>query len=345
MEKKLFDVSWSFCFKIVLTILFFYFLFLIKNLIILFIFALVLSVLFNFFIDFLEKIKIPRLLATIVVYFGIVFIFILFIYQFCPLLISEIKELAFSLPFYFQKINEFLEKTIAGFKLDFQFLLESLKENLGKITENIFIGFVVFFGGFNALILIFFLAFFMSLQRQFLEKLLINIAHPKYHSYLLNLASQVKRRVNRWFIARLVGVIFVTILTFIVFTLLNIKYALILSLLFGIFDFVPIIGPIIAGIIIVSIIMLDSFPQALVVLIILVIIQQLENILLFPFLFKKFIDLPPVLVLIALGIGATLGGVLGAILSIPLIGIIFEIIKDYLKFRRQQYFKEQEGQR
>ena len=75
--------------------------------------------------------------------------------------------------------------------------------------------------------------------------------------------------------------------------------------------------------------------QAIFILIIFILIQQVENNIITPILAKKFIGLSPVLVLLALAIGGTLWGFLGAILAIPLAGILFEFLKDYLKKRKK----------
>ncbi|GAI02508.1 unnamed protein product, partial [marine sediment metagenome] len=122
----------------------------------------------------------------------------------------------------------------------------------------------------------------------------------------------------------------------------KLNLALILSLLAGIFDFVPIVGPLLAGLVITFIVALTSVFQALFVLIALVIIQILEGNLVLPLLFKKFVGMPPALVLIALAIGGKLWGILGAILVIPLAGIIFEILRDYLEKQRQREEKERD---
>lgn len=335
------NINWDFCLKIIIVVLFLYFLFLIKDLIIWVIFALILSILFNFFIDFLERIKIPRILGVFIIYFSIFILLGLFFYKITPLLISEIKEFTFSLPFYFQKITPFLEEIGFNFSTDFRSFLNFIKENLGKITENIFSGLIILFGGIKALIFIFFLALFLSLEKQFLEKLIITLAPQKYHFYFFNFLSRAKKQVSGWFISRLLGVLFVSLLCYLILSLLKVKYALAFSILFGIFDFIPLIGPIIAGTLIVFLVMIDSVPQALLVLVSLIIIQQLENYLLFPLLFKKFISLSPVLVLIALAIGGVLWGTLGAILTIPLVGIIFEVIKEYLRLREKEEVKSE----
>ncbi len=339
-NEKTLNINWDFCLKITAVIIFLYFLFIIKDLVIWFIFALILSILFNFFIDFLEKIRIPRILATTFIYFGLFILLAVFLYKIGPLLLLEIKQLTFILPSYFQKIAPFLEKIGFDFSSDIQSLLNFIKGNLGKISENVFSGLIVVFGGINALIFVFFLAFFLSLEKQFLEKLVANLAPQKYHFYLFNFLLRAKKQVSGWFICRLIGVLFVGFLSYLTLNVLEIKYALVLSIIFGVFDFIPVVGPMVAGAGIVLFVMIDSMPQALLVLFSFIIIQQLENNFLFPFLFKKFIDLPPVLVLIALAVGGTLWGILGAILSIPLAGIIFEIIKDYLKLKQGNQVKQ-----
>ena len=65
-------------------------------------------------------------------------------------------------------------------------------------------------------------------------------------------------------------------------------------------------------------------------------LQQVENSVLSPLLSKKFVGLPPTLVLIALAIGGELWGILGAILAIPLFGILFEFLRDFLKKKREE---------
>ena len=68
---------------------------------------------------------------------------------------------------------------------------------------------------------------------------------------------------------------------------------------------------------------------------------QIEGNILTPILSKKFIGLPPVLVLIALLIGGQLWGIMGAILAIPLAGIFFEFVRDFFKKRKDRIVSEE----
>ncbi|MEA3505932.1 MAG: AI-2E family transporter, partial [Elusimicrobiota bacterium] len=77
------------------------------------------------------------------------------------------------------------------------------------------------------------------------------------------------------------------------------------------------------------------WAKALFILIAFVIIQLIEGNVLTPVLTKKFVGLPPVLVLIALMVGGKLWGILGAILAIPLLGLLYEFLRDFLKKRKE----------
>ena len=84
------------------------------------------------------------------------------------------------------------------------------------------------------------------------------------------------------------------------------------------------------GAIIVMFCALESWVKALIMLVIFLLIQQIEGTILTPILTKRLVGLPPVLVIIALMIGGKLWGVLGAVLAIPLFGLLYEFSSHFL---------------
>ncbi len=335
MSQQAITISWGTILKILAAVICLYILYLIKDIIVWFVFALIIGILFNFIIDFLEKKKIPRVAATIILYLGIFAALSFFIYKTAPILLSEIKGFSQNLPQYLQRISPFFEKIGVETFRTTENLTQALEQSLGKASENIFSALFSVFGGAASTLLIIFLAFFISLERNFGERILAALAPRRYKGYLLDLWRRSKQKVSGWFVARIIGALFVGGLTYLILRILNVEYALILSLLAGILDFIPIVGPLIAGLAIAFIVSLNSLFQAGFVLITFFIIQLLENNLLFPLIFKKLTGLPPVLVLAAFAVGAKLWGVLGAILAIPLAGVFFEILKDYLARRKR----------
>jgi predicted PurR-regulated permease PerM len=341
-QESILNISWATIFKICLAVISLYVLYLIRDIFVWFIFAFVVSILFNFLIDFFEKKRIPRVITAIFLYFIVFFLLGFFIYRTAPMFLSEVEEFSQNVPGYFQQISPVLEKFGIEIAEDTKSFTSNLEIILSKTGQNIFNALFAIFGGVFSTMFIISLAFFISLEKGLLEKILITFSSIKHHKYLHRLIERSKKKVGAWFISRVIGMFFVGLLTYFVLRIFNVNYAFVLSLLVAIFDFVPMIGPILGGLIVVSIVTLTSSLQALFVLIAFVIIQILEANLLLPLLFRKFIGIPPSLVLISLVVGGKLWGILGAILIIPLVGIIFEVLSDYLEKSKRIEEKEQE---
>jgi predicted PurR-regulated permease PerM len=118
--------------------------------------------------------------------------------------------------------------------------------------------------------------------------------------------------------------------------LFNAPYPLVLGILAGALNFIPVVGPLLTGILLFVVIFLESVPKAIFVVIVFILIQQVENNILTPLISKKIIGLSPVLVLTALAVGGILWGFLGAILSIPLAAILFEFLREFLEKRKSE---------
>jgi predicted PurR-regulated permease PerM len=335
-SEKILDISWGTILKIAIALLCFYVLYLIRDILILVIFALIISVLFNPAINFLRKLKIPRVLSVIFVYLAIFGILGLVIYWTAPMFVSEIQQFSQLFPQYFERIAPPLE----GLGIEAFESMESFTQTLGvmlqRASADILSALAIFFGGIGSTIFILAIALFLSLEEKGVERVLGLFSPKKYEASILSLWEKSQIKVSGWFGARVLTCLFVGIAVFITLQLFNVKYALTLAFLAGILDFIPILGPIIAGVIAFMFVALDSWLKAIFVLIIFILIQQIEGNILIPALTKKFVGLPPVLVLISLAIGAKLLGILGAILAIPLAGILFEFLRDFLKRRKEE---------
>ena len=341
-QESILNVSWGSIFKVCIAVMSLYILYLIRDVVVWFIFALVISTLFNFLIDSFEKKRIPRIATAIFLYSSIFILLSFFIYKMAPMFLSEVKEFGQNIPGYFQQVSPILEKFGIQIAQDTESFVSNLEIGLGRTSQSVFNALFAIFGGVFSTVFIISLAFFISLEKGLVEKTLIIFSSVKHHEYLRYLIERSKKKVGAWFISRIIGMFFVGVLTYFVLKVFNVNYAFILSLLVAIFDFVPMIGPILGGLIVTAIVALSSPIQALFVLIAFVIIQILEGNLLLPLLFKKFIGIPPSLVLISLVVGGKLWGILGAILIIPLVGIIFEVLSDYLERSKKMEERDQQ---
>lgn len=332
-EKSL-DLSWKTIVKIVFIFLCFYFFYLLKDVLLLFLFALIISILLEPAIDFLERKRFSRSLATIFVYL-VIFCFLSFlIYLIIPPFISEIQQFIQIFPQYFEKISPPLKELGVKAFEDLGVFIQTFRDWLVSISATIFSGILAIFGGIFSTISILTLAIFLSLEENGVKKIIKLLTPKKYESFILDLWGKSQKKAVYWFGTRILSCLAVGIVTFITCAIFDIKYKVFFGFLAGALEILPIIGPILAGMIILIFVWFEHWPTAIFLLLAFILIQQIEANILTPLLTKKFVGLPPVLVLLSLMIGGKLWGILGAILIIPLTGIIYEFLKGFLEKRK-----------
>ncbi|MCX6737980.1 MAG: AI-2E family transporter [Candidatus Parcubacteria bacterium] len=333
-SSRILDISWASILKIIFALGLLYFVFLIRDILIWFVFALVISILFNPAINFLRKFHIPRVLAAILVYLSIFVLLSCFIYTLAPLLFSELQHFTTNIPGYFEQASPYL----SGLKIEalknFQSFAEVIGKGLYSASNNIFSAIGMIFGGLASTIVIFSIAFFLSLEEEGLSKAVMLIFPPRYKSRISAIWQKSQKKVAAWFGVRIICCLFIGIVIGIACYSLNIKYAVLFGLLAGVFNMVVTIGPFLSGTAIALFVLITmGMPKAIIFIIIFFIAQGIENYVIMPLLTKRFMQLSPSLVLISLLIGARLWGLLGAILIIPLMGMIFEFAQGFLERR------------
>lgn len=334
-EEKTLDISWNTILKIGVAILFFYLIFSVRHILTWLIFALIISILLEPAIEFLEKRKIPRALATALIYL-LLFCFIGFLVYFSALpLFNELQKLAQLFPQYFEKIApSFKNLGIEAFE-NFESFTNNFQNWLISASRGILGAISSIFGGILASFTIFTFALFISFEKNSSERLIKTLLPEEKAIFILDIWQNCQLKVSRWFGVRILSCIFVGILTFISLKILKIDYSFLLAVLAGTTNIIPILGPIFAGAIITLFALFQSFSSAVFILIIFILIQQIEGNFLTPILSKKFIDMPPVLVLVSLIVGGKLWGFLGALLAVPIFGIIFEFLKNFISREKE----------
>lgn len=335
-SERMLDISWTSILKVGIAALSFYILYLVRDILIWFIFALILSILFNPVIDFLQKRRIPRVISVILIYVGIFGIISILIYLTAPLFIFEIHKFSQLFPEYFEKVSPPLKALGVRAFEDIESFLGLINQSLEAMAANILSAVFVIFGGIFSTIFVLTIAIFLSLEEKAVERTLSLLFPKKYEAYVFSLWQRSQKKVIGWFLTRVLASLFVGGVSYFAFLIFNTKYPFSMGLLAGALNFIPIIGPIVTGFLIFILVSLESTLRAIFVLIAFILIQQIENNILTPILSKKFVDIPPVLVLVSLVIGAKLLGFLGALLAIPLAGILFEFLRDFLKTRKEE---------
>ncbi len=337
MPEKILDISWEAIIKFFIASFIFYVVYLARDIVIWFFFALVISILLQPAVNFLRRIYIPKIIAIILVYLSIFGFLGLLIYLTAPIFIYEIRQFLQFLPDYFDKISPILKQFGFDVAEGLGEVTSILTSNLEKSSKSVIGALLAFFGGIASTAFILTLAFFLSLEERGVERILILLCPKKYEESIVTLFKRAQSKVAGWFGVRILACLFVGVASFIVFYVFDIKYAFILALLSGILNFVPYVGPLITSALLVIFIMVSfrSWLKVIHVLAAVIIIQEIENKLLTPILMKKMIDIPPALVLMALLVGSQIFGFLGTIFAVPVFGIIYEFLKEFLEKRKE----------
>ncbi len=331
-------ISTGTIFKVILILLALWFVYQIRSIIgILFV-----SIIFTAgiipWVDWLENKKIPRVLGTSVIYAVVLGIFSLIVVLIIPPLSDQVGQIVSAFPEYYEKIVKGFEtlesSNDSAIASSIQGGLESINEALRNAASGILSSLVSVFGGFASFLSVVVITFYLVLERNGFKKIIHSISPVQYQPYLIQLSNRITTKLGSWLRGQLLLSLIIFLMSYIGLLLLNVKYALVLALIAGLFEFIPIIGPIIGAIPALFLSFAESPGKALMVLILYIVIQQLENQIVVPKVMQKSVGLNPVIVIIAMLIGGQLGGMLGIILAIPVAAIIQVFSSDFFGQRR-----------
>lgn len=298
-------------------------------------FALIISMLFAPIIDFLERVRIPRALSVVIIYGGAFGLMGFLIYLMVPVFVYEARQFSQFFSVYFEKFSPpFRGLGIEAFQ-SVESFINALDNSLTKMASTLLGSVFSIFGGIFSTAFVIIVGIFLSLERQPIKRALALLSPKRYEKEILILWSRGQKKVSGWFLSRLLASLFITAASYLAFLVLKINYPLSLALFGGFLNFIPFLGPLIAGVVIFLLAAVNDFFVAVLAVLAFFLIQQIENNIITPILTKKFVGISPTLTLIALAIGGKLWGLLGAILAIPLFAVVAEVTREFLKMRKR----------
>ncbi|MBN3033795.1 MAG: AI-2E family transporter [Candidatus Saganbacteria bacterium] len=158
-----------------------------------------------------------------------------------------------------------------------------------------------------------------------------------YRQEIFDLLENVNLTLGAYIRAQVILIIVMSLASFIALSVLQVKYALILSLATGLLEVIPIAGPISATLIAATVALfqaatpfgLPNLTLAVIVVVAYFLLRQTEDYFIIPNVVSKFVRVHPVIAIFSLMVGGSLGGVLGLFLAIPTAAIIM-VLSAYL---------------
>jgi predicted PurR-regulated permease PerM len=287
--------------------------------------------LLNPIVTMLHRRGLPRLAGTFVVYLGFVLLVVAIMAVLVPMLTREASAAVEDFPEYSRQVEAQVNQIAARFDQQVTFEVDGDRvqdwlsdpanretvlnyvTGLRSVTSSVLHGLLVFVIGLIV-------AFYLLVDLPRLRRGALAIVPPRHRADLDELSTKVGKAVGGFFRGQLVVALFVGVASSLALRIVGLPFWLLVGLVAGLFNLVPLIGPWIAGAVAVVIALLDGDPlMAVWAGIALLVVQQLDNHLISPNVMSRTVKLHPVVVILALMLGATFYGILGMLIAVPLV--------------------------
>jgi predicted PurR-regulated permease PerM len=279
--------------------------------------------------------------AAIVVFLLTILVVVVFLIVIFTPLYNEVRSFSEHLPEYLDKA----EKSRLFKDLDQRYdLLSKLREqsqtlpNRLPATASAALGFAGTIA--NAVfetITVLFLTLFLLLELPSIGRSIVSLMPPEHADTAIRMQTEISTTVARYVATNIAVSIFAGLVTWISLIILGVPFALVLALLMGLFDLVPLIGATLGGAIVVIVATITvGITAGLIMIAVLVIYQQTENHLVQPIVMRRSVAVSPLIVILSVLVGAALLGILGALLAIPVAGSIQIALRDIVAARRMR---------
>jgi len=327
------EISSGTILRTIFIILLLWFFYLIRDILVLVFLALIIVSAIDPVVDWCQKKRIPRSLAVLVIYILAIAIVGTAVSFLIAPLASEIRGLGENFPSFVEKLSGYFKivrdyATSHNLQQQISNFSGSITDRLSQVGTNIFSGTISFIGGIFSFLVILSIAFYMSVQEKGVKKFFASIAPDEHGEYVIGLVDRIQFKMGRWLLGQMALMVIIFVIDYIGLLIIGAPYALILAILAGLLEIVPYVGPIISAVVAASISFLHGPLTGLLVLALFAIAQQLEGYVIAPLVMKKAVGLNPVVVILALLIGAKLGGIMGVIVAVPVATMVSEVAGD-----------------
>lgn len=286
-----------------------------------------------------ERLRVPRVVAILLVYltiflavFGVGLLVV-------PPIVEEVDTFVANVPAYVEDIRD--SEALREYD-DRYAITEELKQQAEKLParlgdaagalQSVTVG--VFTALFQ-LVTILVITLFLLLDGRRIADFLFAQLGPEHEQRARVIAADVSRAVGGYVAGAFTISLIAGLSTFVVVTLLGLPFAVPLSVLMAFLVLIPLVGSAIGGALVAIVAALHDFPGALIAwLAFFLVYQQLENHVLQPQIYRRTVALHPLLVIVAVLVGSSQLGVLGALLAIPAAATIQIVVKEWWRHRR-----------
>lgn len=268
-------------------------------------------------VRYLRKRGLPQVIAVLIPYLAMFLLIFLLIIPLIPFVIEQIGSLLTGFPRYIDDSARTL-----GFKVNPSQIQTYISTELAGIGKNAIGVTSRVFGGLLSTLTVLVVSFYFLMYNESFKHKVASMFDEEHRSHVRDTQRLIDDKLGAWLRGQVVLCFTIGLTTWIILSILHMPYALPLALIAGLLEILPTLGPILSAVPAVIVALTISPTMALVVAGAYLLIQALENNLLVPKIMQRAVGLNPVVVILAIMIGANLMGIAGALLAIPFVSFI-----------------------
>lgn len=307
----------------------------VQNVLILIVISLVLAIGFQPAAGWLERLGLRRGWAVAAIFLGGAVVVGAFLALILPVIIREVGGLVRDAPDYLrraQRESELFQRLNEQFDLSER--LSSLGKELPTTALSLIRSFTAFL--FNSLTVLILTLFFMTAMPR-IRHGVAALLNPEHREDFESILEESTQRVGGYVMGNLAVSLIAGAVSFVALLLIGVPYAAALAFWVALADLIPSVGAILGAVPAVIVAAFAGLPEFIATLIFFVIYQQVENYLVAPRIMRRAIDMSLAMVIIAVLIGGSLAGFVGALLALPVAAIIKAAVRElYLEERLEQ---------
>lgn len=286
----------------------------------------------------LQKKGIKRSLGTTIIYIVFLGLIGLLVGSILPILRDQINDFIQTLPSIFESVKEWISDILVKLSKIDGFNADVIKSNVFAKMENFSTSLTttlpdtavntvkVFVSGLGTFVIGLIIGFYLLMGFENAGELLITLLPKKYQKDAKELGDEVNNSLRKFINGALIDAFFVFVITSIAFVLVGLRAPLLFGLFCGITNVIPYAGPYIGGIPAVIVGFARNPITGILTLISIVVIQFLEGNFMQPVIMSKTTKLHPVTIIVGLLIFGHFFGIIGMVISTPLIAVLKSII-------------------
>ncbi|MFL5894505.1 MAG: AI-2E family transporter [Thermoleophilaceae bacterium] len=316
-----------------------YFLYLVRTVLGLLFIALFLAVALGPVVEIINRRGVPRGLSILIVYIALLLSVFGLGLLVVPPIVSGVNKFVDNVPGYVTDLRN--SKTFAKYDDKYHITPELEKQakklptHLADAASGLRSVTVGVFGAIVQLVTILVMAFFLLSDGKRIIGFATRELGPRRAERAERIAEDVYKAVGGYVAGNVLISVIAGVTAYAMMQILGIPFAVPLAVLVAFLDLIPLVGSTIAGAIVAIVAAIVGFPGKLIAWVIyLVVYQQVENNLLQPVIYRRTVAIHPLLVIVAVLIGGSLLGVLGALLAIPVAATVQIVVKEWWAYRK-----------